>query len=61
MIKNITDYNFQYNLEDPIKIFKPLHNCQVIFESGDTYLNYVIKRQKTIKFHLQFLYNCIGF
>lgn len=61
MMESITDRNFWHDLEDLIEILKPLHDCQVMSESGDAHLGYVVKRWKTIELHLQSLRNRVGF
>lgn len=52
MMETIIDPNFWHDLEDMIEILKPLHDCQVMSESGDAHLGYVVKRWKTIEIHL---------
>ena len=61
MMESITNRNFWHNLEDLIKIFKPLHDCQVMSKCKDAHLGYVVKRWKTIMLHLQFLHNRVVF
>ena len=44
-----------------IEILRPLHDCQVMSELGDTHLGYIVKRWKTIKLHLRSLCHYVGF
>ncbi len=44
-----------------IEILKPLHDCQVMSESGDSHLGYVVQRWKTIELHLRALHHRAGF
>lgn len=52
----ITDRNFWHDLEDTIEILKRLHDCQVMCESGDAHLGYVVQRRKTIALYLRTLH-----
>lgn len=56
MMETIMDRNFWHDLEDMIEILKPLHDCQVMSESGDAHLGYVVKRWKTIEKFIYALY-----
>ena len=61
MMQNITDRSFWHDLEDRIEILKPLHDCQVMSESGDAHLGYVAQRWKTIELPLRALHHRAGF
>lgn len=44
IMQAITDRKFWHDLEDMIEIFKPLHDSQVMSESGDAHLGYIVQR-----------------